>query len=66
VSGRPGYEFGLCWAILGQIYYVYELQPFATPWTAAFQALLSMDFPGKNAGVVCHFHLYNRNTDFSE
>ena len=28
---RPGYEFGLCWAILGQIYYVYELQLFATP-----------------------------------
>ena len=25
------------------------------PWTAAHQAPLSMDFPGKNAGVGCHF-----------
>ena len=26
----------------------------ATPWTAAYQAPLSMDFPGKNTGVGCH------------
>ena len=26
-----------------------------TLWTAAHQALLSMDFSGKNAGVGCHF-----------
>ena len=25
-----------------------------TPWTAAHQAPLSMDFPGKNTGVGCH------------
>ena len=29
----------------------------ATPWTTARQAPLSMGFPGKNAGVGCHFLL---------
>ena len=28
---------------------------FAAPWTVAGQAPLSMDFPGKNTGVGCHF-----------
>ena len=27
---------------------------FATPWTAAYQAPPSMDFPGKSTGVECH------------
>ena len=27
---------------------------FATPWTAAYQAPLSVDFPGKSTGVGCH------------
>ena len=26
----------------------------ATPWTATYQATLSMDFPGKSTGVGCH------------
>ena len=26
----------------------------ATPWTAAYQAPLSVDFPGKSTGVGCH------------
>ena len=30
---------------------------FATPWTVACQAPLSMRFPGKNTGVGCHFLL---------
>ena len=30
---------------------------FATPWTVACQAPLSMEFPGKNTGVGCHFLL---------
>ena len=30
---------------------------FAIPWTAVCQAPLSMDFPGKNTGVGCHFLL---------
>ena len=28
----------------------------ATPWTAAYQAPLSMDFPGKSTGVGCHVY----------
>ena len=31
---------------------------FATPWTAAYQAALSMDFPGKSTGVRCHCLLH--------
>ena len=27
---------------------------FETPWTAAYQAPLSMDFPGRSTGVGCH------------
>ena len=30
---------------------------FATPWTVAYQAPLSMGLPGKNTGVGCHFLL---------
>ena len=30
---------------------------FATPWAAARQSPLSMDFPGKNTRVGCHFLL---------
>ena len=33
------------------------VQLFATPWTVAYQALLSMDFPGMSTGVDCHFLL---------
>ena len=29
-------------------------QLLATPWTAAYQAPLSTDFPGKSTGVGCH------------
>ena len=31
-----------------------HVQLFATPWTVAGQAPLSMEFPSKNAGVGCH------------
>ena len=30
----------------------------ATPWTAAYQALPSWDFPGKSTGVGCHCLLW--------
>ena len=30
---------------------------FATPWTIAYQAHLSMRFPSKNTGMGCHFLL---------
>ena len=32
-----------------------RVQLCATPWTAARQVPLSMDSPGKNTGVGCHF-----------
>ena len=31
-----------------------KVKSFATPWTIARQAPLSMDSPGKNTGVGCH------------
>ena len=35
---------------------VSRVRLFATPWTVALEALLSMgSFPGKNTGVCCHF-----------
>ena len=34
-----------------------RVQLFRTSWTVAHQAPLSMDFPGKNTGVGCHFLL---------
>ena len=30
---------------------------FVTPWTVPHQALLSIEFPGKNTGLGCHFLL---------
>ena len=49
-----------------------HVQLFATPWTEACQAPLSVDSPGKNTGVGCHsllqgirglngFHIYTCN-----
>ena len=35
----------------------------ATPWTAAYQAPLSMDFPGKSTGVGCHCLLQLKRMD---
>ena len=35
-----------------------RVRPSATPWTAAFQAPLSMGFPGKSTGVGCHCLLH--------
>ena len=32
-----------------------------TPWTAAYQAPLSVDFPGKSTGVGCHCLLNHQN-----
>ena len=37
----------------------------ATPWTAAYQAPLSMDFPGKSIGVGCHCLLRVNIYDFT-
>ena len=45
-----------------------RVRPSATPWTAAYQAPPSMDFPGKSTGVGCHCLLWinvllNLNTE---
>ena len=37
------------------------VQLLATPWTAAHQAPLSMDFPGKSTGVGCHCLIRNHH-----
>ena len=34
-----------------------DAQVFEIPWTVGCQAPLSMDFPGNNTGVGCHFLL---------
>ena len=34
-----------------------RIRLFATPWIGACQSPLSVDFPGKNTGVGCHFLL---------
>ena len=39
------------------VYLLRHLQLFATPWTVAYQAPLSCDFPSKNTGIGCHFFL---------
>ena len=40
---------GVCVKLLSRV------RLFAIPWTVARQAPLSMDSPGKNTGVGCHF-----------
>ena len=41
-----------------------HVQLLETPWTATYQAPLSMDFPGKSAGVGCHCLLRSRTLLF--
>ena len=38
--------------------YFSHVQLFVTQWTVACQILCPWDFPGKNAGVGCHFLLW--------
>ena len=40
------------WKVKGKSFSRVRL--FATPWTTAYQAPLSVDFPGKSTGVGCH------------
>ena len=47
----------LCYAMLSHFS---RVQLCVTPWTAAHQAPLSWDSPGKNTGVGCHFLLQCR------
>ena len=44
------------WKVKGKL--LCPVQLFATPWTAAHQALRPWDFPGKSTGVGCHCLLH--------
>ena len=44
-------SFVMCVCVLSHMWL------FATPWTVASQAPLPWNFPAKNTGVGCHFHL---------
>ena len=47
-------SFSDAWKWKVKVKLLSRVQLLATPWTAAHQAPLSMDFPGKSAGVGCH------------
>ena len=47
-------SFSNAWKWKGKVKSLSRVRLLATPWTAAYQALLSMDFPGKSTGVGCH------------
>ena len=47
-------SFSNAWKWKGKVKSLSRVQILATPWTAAYQAPLSMDFPGKSTGVGCH------------
>ena len=53
------YLISLCWlfALVLVLSCFYCVRVFATLWTITGQAPLSMDSPGKNTGVGCHFLL---------
>ena len=47
-------SFSNAWKLKVKVKSLSRVQLFATPWTVAYQAPLSMDFPGKSTGVGCH------------
>ena len=47
-------SFSNAWKRKVKVKSLSRVRLFTTPWTAAHQAPLSMDFPGKCAGVGCH------------
>ena len=51
-------SFSNAWKLKVKVKSLSRSRLLATPWTAAHQAPLSMDFPGKNTGVGCHFLLW--------
>ena len=52
---RQDKEYKPCFAVLSHV------QFFATPWTAACQAPLSMEFSGKNTGVGCQELIFSKS-----
>ena len=47
-------SFSNAWKWKVKVKSLSRVRPLATPWTAAYQAPPSMDFPGKGTGVGCH------------
>ena len=47
-------SFSTAWKRKVKVKSLSRVRLLATPWTAAYQAPLSMDFPGKSTGVGCH------------
>ena len=50
-------SFSKAWKWKVKVKSLSRVQLLVTPWVAAYQAPLSMDFPGKSTGVGCHFLL---------
>ena len=47
-------SFSNAWKWKVKVKSLSHVRLFGTPWTVAYQAPLSMDFPGKSTGVGCH------------
>ena len=47
-------SFSNAWKRKVKVKSLIRVRLLATPWTTAYQAPLSMDFPGKSTGVGCH------------
>ena len=53
-SGGVAISFSNAWKRRVKVKSLSRVWLLATPWTAAYQVPLSMDFPGKSTGVGCH------------
>ena len=51
-------SFSNAWKRKVKVKSLSRVRHLVTPWTAAYQAPLSMDFPGKSTGVGCHCLLH--------
>ena len=63
-------SFSNAWKRKVKVKSLSRVQLFATPWTTAHQAPLSMDFPGTSTGVGCHcllqiLHLHKHSSPLS-
>ena len=56
-------SFSSAWKWKVKVKLLSHVPLFVTPWTAAHQAPLSMDFPGKSTGVGCHCLLWLRGLE---
>ena len=61
VTAEDGTGWSSAQAVLGHAQSLQSCPTLATPWTAAYQAPPSMDFPGKHTGVGCHRLLWTNH-----